>query len=173
MIYVFTGNGKGKTTAAVGQGIRAVGQGKKVLMVQFVKSKNWPTGEERAIKKFGDRFKVITGGKGFVGIMGDKLPRSVHIKAARETLEKAKKFILSKRFGVIILDEVNIAISLKLVKLEGVLNILKLAPRETDVILTGRGAPKKLIEIADLVTEFKEVKHYFKKGVTAGRGREF
>ncbi len=173
MIFVFTGNGKGKTTAAIGQGIRAVGQGKRVLMIQFIKSKKWPTGEEKTIQSLEPKFQLIKGGEGFVGIMGDKLPREVHELAARETLKIAKNAIHSGEFDLIILDEVNVAISLNLIKLREVLEILKKAPSEVDLILTGRGAPKELIKIADLATECKEIKHPFKKGVLAKIGVEY
>lgn len=173
MIFVFTGNGKGKTTAAIGQGIRAFGQGKKVLMIQFIKSKEFSTGEEKAIEKLGKKFKLIKGGKGYVGIMGDELPFKIHCQAARETLKKAKEAIFSKKFDLIILDEINVALSLKLINKREVLKILKNLPPEIDIILTGRGALKELIKIADLVTEFKEIKHYFKKGIVGQKGREY
>jgi len=173
MIFVFTGNGKGKTTAAIGHGIRVVGQGKKVLLIQFIKNKKWPTGEEMALREFAGRFEIITGGKGFVGILGDRLPRSVHKKAAQDTLKKASKLIFSKKFDLVILDEINVALSLKLITIKDVLSILRLIPNNLDVILTGRGAPKELIRIADLVTEFREIKHYYGKGAIAKKGREY
>ncbi len=173
MIYVFTGNGKGKTTSAIGQAIRVLGQGKKVLIIQFIKSKKWLTGEEKTLKFFGKNLKIFKGGKGFVGIMGDKIPFSFHKKAAKETLEKAKKEILLKKYDLVILDEINVALSLKLVTVKDVLNIVNFVPEGMDLILTGRGAPKALIEKADLVTEFKEVKHPFQKGVKAKKGKEY
>jgi len=173
VILVFTGNGKGKTTAAIGQGVRAIGQGKKVLMIQFIKSEKWPTGEEKTIQDLTPKFQLIKGGKGFVGIMGDKLPREVHEEAARETLKLAKEGIFSGKFDIVILDEVNVAIDLNLISLKEVLNILKKTPKEVDLILTGRGAKKKLIQIADLATEFKELKHPFKKGIWARIGLEY
>lgn len=173
MILVFTGNGKGKTTAAIGQGVRAVGRGKKVLMIQFVKSEKWPAGEEKTIQNFAAKFKLIKGGKGFVGIMGDNLPIEIHEEAAKETLKLAKESIFSGKFDIIILDEVNVAIALNLISLKAVLDILKKAPIKVDLILTGRGAKKKLIEIADLVTEFKEIKHPFQKGISARRRLEY
>lgn len=175
MILIFTGNGKGKTTAALGQGFRAVGDGKKVLAVQFIKGP-WKSGEEEAAKKFGDDFKIIKGGLGFVGILGDKLPMENHRKAAEETWESAKREILSGNWDMVILDEINNAIHLKLVTVEKVFNFLKKIKEEnlkTDVILTGRDAYSSLVEIADLVTEMKEIKHPFQKGKEAQRGIEF
>jgi len=173
MILVFTGEGKGKTTAALGQAIRAFGQGKKILIVQFIKSKEWKTGEEKIIKKLGSNFKLIKDGKGFVGIMGDRLHKKIHKIAAQKTLGVAREEIFSKKFDLIILDEINVALSLKLISLNKVLSILNKVPSEIDLILTGRGAPEKIIKMADLVTEFKEIKHPFKKGVPAKRGIEY
>lgn len=173
MLFVFTGNGKGKTTSALGQALRVVGQGGRVMVLQFIKSKSWPTGEEEALKVFGSKLRLIKGGKGFVGIMGDKLPFLIHKKAARETLKRARKEILSKKYNLVVLDEINVALSLKLVSLKDVLNLVKSAPKGVDVILTGRGAPKQLIKIADIATNFQELKHPFQKGVWGKRGVEY
>ncbi|MEE8131859.1 MAG: cob(I)yrinic acid a,c-diamide adenosyltransferase [Candidatus Paceibacterota bacterium] len=180
MIIVFTGNGKGKTTAAFGQAIRALGQGKKVLIIQFIKG-SFRSGEEFFTKKL----RIIKGGKGFVGILGDKLPFSEHKKAAQKTLKLAAQKIKSKKYDLIVLDEINVAVNLKLIKEIDVLKILKgirtnlrqsasnLRQSALVVILTGRSAPKSFIKQADLVTEMKEVKHPFKKGVRAKKGIEF
>ena len=169
LIYVFTGNGKGKTTAAIGQAVRAVGQGWKVLMVQFIKK--WISGEISPLKELG--VEIYPMGLGFVGIMGDTLPRSDHEKAAREALKFVRKKIRKGSYDLLILDEVNVAISLGLIDVKAVLQLLKDRPKDLDVILTGRDAPKEFIEIADLVSEVKEVKHPFAKGETAKKGIEF
>ncbi len=183
MIIVFTGNGKGKTTAALGQAIRALGRGKRVLMLQFIK--NSESGEHLFLKSLSakggsasggkfpaSRFKIIPAGKGFVKILGDKLPLSEHKKAAQAALKLAKKEIAGKKRDLIILDEINVAADLGLVK---VADVLKILPRKSlpVVILTGRGAPKSFIKAADLVTEMKEIKHPFKKGAAAQVGVEF
>ena len=175
MIFVFTGNGKGKTTSAIGQGIRVIGQGKKVLMIQFIKSEKWPTGEEKIIKELSPRFKIIKGGKGFVGIMGDKLPFKAHKNAAQKSLQLAKKEILSRKFDLIILDEILVALSLKLISLKSVVDVLKISKKlkEIDIVLTGRGANQKIMKMADLVTECKEIKHNYQKGVVGKRSREY
>lgn len=173
MILLFTGNGKGKTTAAFGQALRVVGQGRRAIIFQFIKSKQWPTGEEQALKVFGSKLRLVKGGKGFVGIMGDKLPFLVHKKAAKETLKRAKKVILSRKYNLVVLDEINVALSLKLLSLSEVTKVVKSVPKGVDLILTGRGAPKSLMKIADLATNFQEVKHPFKKGVLGKRGREY
>ena len=180
MILLFTGNGKGKTTSAIGQAIRVIGQGRRVAFFQFIKSKKWPSGEDSSLLRFGKSLKFFKGGKGFVGIMGDKLPFYVHERAAKETLKKAKKFIFSKKYGLVVLDEINVALSLKLLNLKDVLKLIRALrqaqgkqKKEMDLILTGRNAPRTLIKIADLVTEFKEIKHPFSKGIQGKRGREY
>ncbi len=127
MILLFTGNGKGKTTAAIGQAIRALGQGKKVLIIQFIKGP-WKTGEDIFASKFQipkSKFQIIKTGKGFVRILGDKLPFKEHKKAAEEGLKLAKKAIKSKKYDLIILDEINNAVDLKLIKASDVLKILR------------------------------------------------
>lgn len=175
MIIVFTGDGKGKTTAALGSAMRALGQGKRVLMIQFIKGP-WISGEHLFAQKFdvrGSKFRIVRGGKGFVGILGDKLPFSTHKKAAQNTLKIAEKAIKSKKWGLIIFDEVNVAVALKLIKAADVLRILKNLPKEKVVILTGRNAPKEFIKKADLATEMKEIKHPFKKEQKAKLGIEF
>ncbi len=173
MIIIFTGNGKGKTTAALGQAMRALGQGKKVLIIQFIKG-GWVPGEYKFVEKFQipkSKFQIIPAGKGFVGICGDKLPFSVHKKAAQNALNLAKKATKNKKWDLIILDEINIAVNLGLIKTREVLKALRSS--SVNVILTGRSAPKSFIQKADLVTEMKEIKHPFKKGQIAKKGIEF
>ena len=163
MIIVYTGNGKGKTTASLGQAIRALGEGKKILMIQFIKGP-WRSGEDEFIPKFKipkNEFQIIKGGKGFVGIMGDRLPFSIHKKAAKKTLKMAEKKVLSKKYNLIILDEINVAVGLKLISEKDVLKLLKKTPQGIDIILTGRDAPKKFIDLADIATEMKEIKYKF------------
>lgn len=173
MILVITGNGKGKTTSSIGQGVRVVGQGGKVVMLQFIKSKKFPSGEDEALKAFGGKFTQVKGGKGFVGILGDTLPESEHKKAARQTLEIAQKHVRSRKIRLLILDEVNVALSLGLLSERKVLSLLRNIPEGMDVICTGRNAPRGLLEAADLVTECKEIKHPFSKGVVGKRAREY
>ncbi len=194
VIHLYTGNGKGKTTAALGLAMRAIGDGKKVFMIQFIKGP-WPSGEDSSHKAFGDSFGFVKGGKGFVGILNDTLPREEHESAARETLERAKNEIESGNWDIVVLDEVNVACDLKLVTPGDVVNIVgslsdrkhsegsrrdSSASRQNDgklkpelIILTGRNAPKEFYEIADLVTDMQEVKHYYHEGQVAKRGVEF
>lgn len=165
MILIFTGNGKGKTTAALGQAIRALGHGKNAIIIQFIKGP-WISGEDKFFANHSpltSHPSLLKCGKGFVGILGDKFPISEHKKAAQNGLKIAAKAIRSKKYDLIVLDEINNAVDLKLVKSADVLKILKSAHPELDVILTGRNAPKSFIKFADLVTEMKEIKHPFQK----------
>ncbi|HLD96606.1 MAG TPA: cob(I)yrinic acid a,c-diamide adenosyltransferase [Patescibacteria group bacterium] len=168
-IYVFTGDGKGKTTAAIGQAVRAIGQEWQVLMVQFIKK--WISGEVPSLQKLG--VEVYPMGLGFVGIMGDTLPRSDHEAAARKALSFVRKKVKNGSYRLLILDEVNVAVSLGLIDVRDVLGFLKDRPPNLNVILTGRGAPAEFVEIADLVSEVREVKHPFSGGVKAKRGIEY
>ena len=169
MLIVFTGNGKGKTTAALGQMVRTVGRGKKALMIQFIKGP-WKSGEDDT-KLPG--FALMKLGKGFVGILGDKLPRSAHIKAAEDALKRFSKELASKKWDLIVLDEVNVAVGLKLLKPTAVLLAVKKAPLETFVIMTGRNAPASFLKAAHLATEMKEIKHPFNKGELAKIALDF
>src|SRR3989344_4217410 len=168
VIIVNTGNGKGKTTAALGAAMRAVGEGKRVLMIQFIKGP-WKSGEDIFLPKF----QIVKTGKGFVGILGDKLPIEEHQKAAEDGLALAKKEIISGNWDLIILDEINNALGLKLLKLEDVADFIERFPKDKHLILTGRDAPPELIERADIVTEMREIKHVFTEGVKAKRGIEY
>jgi cob(I)alamin adenosyltransferase len=175
MIVVFTGNGKGKTTATIGQMLRAVGQGKKAIMLQFIKGP-WISGEHKFLDKhkiLKEKFEIYRGGKGFVGILGDKLPIAIHKKSAQETLKKAAQAIKSKKWDIVALDEVNVAVSLGLIKDTDVLKVIKNEPQNMIIVLSGRGAPESFIARADLATEMKEVKHPYNKGKKAEVGFEF
>ena len=173
MLYIFTGNGKGKTTAALGAALRAVGEQKKVLMIQFIKGP-WKSGEDESYKKLFPDFQLVKMGRGFVGILNDTLPREEHEKAAHDALEFAKKEIESKKWNIVILDEINNAIQLNLISQEKVSNLIETAHENLEhLILTGRDAPKEFIDRADLVTEMVDRKHPFEKGIKAKRGLEY
>ncbi len=173
LVIVFTGDGKGKTTSALGMALRASGHQKKVLIIQFIKNyKNY--GELKFVKKFpGLNIEIRTFGKGYVGIRGDKKPREVHSQAAEEALEFAKKMIKSKKYFMIVLDEINLALYLRLLRIDDVLKLIKSKPKDLHLVLTGRSASKKIAQAADLVTEMKEIKHPYKKGILAQKGIEF
>ena len=172
LIIVFTGYGKGKTTAALGMALRAVGHKMKVLVIQFIKSfKNY--GESKFAKRCGSGIQIKTLGKGYVKIKGDKFPIAQHRKVAKEAFELYQKEAKSNQYDMIVLDEINIALKYKLLNLKKVIKVLKEKPKNLHLVLTGRDAPKEIIKIADLVTEMKEIKHPFKKGILAQEGVEF
>ena len=141
-------------------------------MVQFVKG-SWHYGELDSAKRLEPEFELVTAGKGFVGILDDKSPREDHVKAANEALMVGKEKILSGKYDVVILDEINYAIQLELVTLNDVLDVIKSKPPELDLVLTGNHAAEEIIELADLVTEMKEIKHPFKSGIKAKKGIDF
>ena len=172
LVIVYTGGGKGKTSAALGLVLRAVGYNHKVCMVQFVKG-SWHYGELDSAKRLAPEFEMITAGKGFVGILDDKSPREEHVKAANDTLMISREKILSGKYNVVILDEINYAVQLELLKLDDVIDLIKSKPAELDLVLTGNHATKEVIELADLVTEMKEIKHPFKSGLKAKKGIDF
>ena len=172
MILVFTGNGKGKTTAALGQALRSVGNGKKIKMVQFIKGP-WESGEDKSVKKLAPDFELVKGGIGFVGILDDKHPRSDHEEAVRKTWKICKDAAESGKYDMVIMDEINVALDLKLIDAEEVKSFLESVPKNIDLILTGRSAPEWLIDMADLVTEMKDVRHPYNDGAKAKKGIEF
>ncbi len=171
LIIVNTGPGKGKTTAAMGTGLRAVGQGMKVLMLQFLKG-SWHYGELDAVKSFGDRFVMRQLGRGFVKVGGAE-PDPEDVRLVEEAWAESEKAILSGQWDLVILDEINYAISYKMLDPEKVAAVLRKKPEMVHVILTGRNAHPTIVELADTVTEMRQVKHAYEKGVEAQRGIEY
>ncbi|HEY7696355.1 MAG TPA: cob(I)yrinic acid a,c-diamide adenosyltransferase [Nitrososphaeraceae archaeon] len=172
MVIVYTGNGKGKTTAALGVALRAIGHGLKVCMVQFIKGE-WHYGELNSLKKLEPDFELIVAGKGFIGIIDDDHAFGEHVKAARTALNIVEQKISRGLFDVIILDEINYAVNLGVLKLEDVMNIIHKRPKKVSLILTGNHACEEIISLADLVTEMREIKHPYKKGIRAKKGIDF
>jgi len=171
LIIVNTGPGKGKTTAAMGTALRAVGNGMRVLMLQFLKG-SWHYGELDAVEPFGDRFVMKQMGRGFVKVGGAETdPEDVRL--VEEAWAEAEKAILSHQWDLVILDEINYAISYKMLDPAKVVAALQKKPEMVHVILTGRNAHPSILEIADTVTEMKEVKHAYAKGIEAQRGIEY
>ena len=171
LIIVHTGDGKGKTTAAMGMALRAVGHNFKVLMIQFIKG-TWHYGELDAIKKLYPLFEIIPLGKGFVR-RGDEEPGPEDTRIVEKAWNFCKEKITSGKYDMIILDEINYVIDYKLLPVEEVLNMLEEKPTNLHLVLTGRNAYPDIIEVADLVTEMKEIKHPFKKKIKAQKGIEF
>ncbi len=172
LIIVHTGPGKGKTTAALGIAFRAVGQGLKVLMVQFIKG-SWHYGELDAAKMVGDeRFKILPMGRGFVKVGAEK-PDPEDVRLVEEAWRFASEKVQDGEYDLVILDEINYAISYKMLDPEKVAATLAKKPEGVHVILTGRNAHPSIVELADLVTEMREVKHPYQKGVLAQRGIDY
>jgi len=167
LIQVYTGNGKGKTTAALGLALRASGAGLKVYIGQFIKGRRYS--ELNSVKKLKNVKLEQLGGGCFI----TRPFRKRDISLAKRGLEKIREIIAKGIYDVIILDEINIALNLKLLSLDDVIRLIKEAPKNMELILTGRCAPAQILKIADLVSEIKEVKHYFKKGIKARKGIEF
>ena len=172
LIIVYTGDGKGKTTAALGLALRAVGRAKKVLMLQFIKG-SWDYGERHSAERLAPEFELVPLGEGFVGIIDDTKPFEIHRQSAQEALRIAREKILSGIYNIVILDEVNYAVRGRLIELEPILELLKARPPHVHVVLTGRNARPELIEMADLVTEMKEIKHPYQQGILAQKGIDY
>jgi cob(I)alamin adenosyltransferase len=168
LVMVYTGGGKGKTTAAMGTVLRALGYGMKVAIVQFIKG-SWLSGEEQALKKMKNcRFHKM--GEGFTW---DTKDFERDRQKAEEGWVLAKKYIQDKTTKLVVLDEINCCLDYGFLDLNDVMNVMKKKPRMKHVLLTGRGAPPKLIQIADLVTQMKCVKHPYDKGIWAQKGIDF
>jgi cob(I)alamin adenosyltransferase len=172
IIVIFTGKGKGKTSAALGIVLRSVGHGHRVGMIQFIKGE-WYYGELTSSKRLEPEFDMVVSGRGFVGIIDDDLPLEEHQAAAKLAIEIARKKTSSGDYDIVILDEINYALRLKLITIEDTLDLLRYKARRTSIILTGNYAPPQLIELADMVTEMKEIKHPFKNGMKAMKGIDY
>ncbi len=168
-IQVYTGNGKGKTTAALGLALRAAGRGLRSYIGQFLKGQAY--GELAAVRKLAPLITIEQfGRKGFVHVTEN--PDGEDIQRARKGLEKCRRAMLSGRYAIIILDEINVALHFRLLGLKDVFDFLDHKPAGVEVVLTGRYAPPTLLRRADLVTEMKEKKHYYARGVRARPGIE-
>ena len=172
LLIVYTGPGKGKTTCALGTAFRAVGQGLRVLMVQFIKG-SWHYGELDTAKMLGDeKFEIRPMGRGFVKVGGAETDPE-DIRLAEECWETGREAIYSGKYDLVILDEINYTIGYKMLDATKVAEALKGRPEQVHVICTGRNAHPLLVEQADLVTEMKEVKHPYTKGILAQRGIDY
>lgn len=167
LVRVYTGDGQGKTTAAFGLALRALGRGLKVCVIQFLKGKG--SGEVLALRKLGGEVRLF-GREEFVDL---KSPSEEDKRLAQQGFEFAKKIIYNEEYDLVILDEINLAVWVELIWLEDVLDLLENRPPNVELVLTGRDAPLDFIEVADYVTEFRKIKHPFDKGVPARKGFEF
>lgn len=168
-IQIYTGNGKGKTTAAIGQAIRALGAGFKVLLVQFMKS--YPYSELPILEQFHPQLTIKRfGNDDFV--FKKAPPGQTLVEEMQQGLEAARQTMCTGKFDIIILDEVLVSIYFKLLQTGEVVHFIKQKPDSVELILTGRYCPDELLQMADLVTEMKEVRHYYNEGIRARRGIE-
>jgi cob(I)alamin adenosyltransferase len=172
LVIVYTGKGKGKTTAALGMALRAIGHMHKVCMIQFIKG-SWHYGEMSSSKRLEPEFELTAVGKGFVGILDDKTPKDTHQKIAQEAIQISREKILSEKYDIVILDEINYAVNLGLIEMQQVLDLMKVKPQKVSLVLTGNHVRQEIIDAADLVTEMKEIKHPFQRGIRAKKGIDF
>ena len=166
LVEIFTGNGKGKTSAALGVVLRALGHGLRVHIVYFMKG-DYPYGEQKILSQLPNISFTAFGQEDFVDPAKVKPEER---EQARQALKEAQRAVLSGEYDLVVLDEVNVAVAWKLLELEKVIKLIKKKPEKVELILTGRYADEKLIELADLVTEMTEVKHPYQKGITSRRG---
>jgi len=169
MLQVYTGQGKGKTTAALGLALRSVGAGKKVLLIQFLKDGR--SSETRAIKKYLANFRVESFGRRV--FLNERNLTKKDFELVRQGFDLARQAVQSRKYNLIILDEVNVAVSLRLLKKEDLISFVKKGTNRIEIVVTGRQASREIVRLADLVTEMKETKHYFKKGLKARKGIEY
>lgn len=168
LIQIYTGDGKGKTTAAIGQAIRACGHGLKTIMIQFMKGREY--GELKLAKGM-KNFTVEQYGRD--AFVEKNNPTKKDLELAQNGLDRTREVIISNNYDIVILDEINVAIDYGLIKLDAVVDLIKNKPKGVEIILTGRYAPPEIIRIADLVSEMKEVKHPYTKGVKGRKGIEY
>ena len=172
LIVVITGNGKGKTTSALGIALRACGHDMRVCIIQFMKGDLY-SGEWDGVKKMGCQIELISTGKGFCGIQGNPYPFKEHRENAQDAIELTHQKMNSGQYDVLILDEINNAEHLRLVDLEQVLEILRRKPPLMHLVLTGRDASPQVIELADTVSEVTEIKHAYRKGIEPQPGIDY
>ena len=172
LVVVITGHGKGKTTSALGMALRACGHDMKVSIIQFMKGDLY-AGEWDGVKLLGDRVEIIPTGKGFCGILGNPYPFEEHRANAQEAIRLSHEKIDSGRFDLVILDEINNALHLGLVDLDQVLEIVQKKPPLLHLVMTGRDAHARLIELADTVSEVMEVKHAYRRGIEPQPGIDY
>lgn len=168
-VQVYTGNGKGKTTAALGQALRAAGAGLKTYIIQFMKE--YPYSELTSLKHLSEWITIEQKGNDDF-VYKKELPSETEKSKVRESLKKAQDLMLSHTYNLIILDEILVTIYFKLLTTEEIISVIKNKPADIELILTGRYCPDEIIETADLVTEMKEVKHYYTKGILSRKGIE-
>ena len=169
LVQVYTGNGKGKTSAAFGAALRAVGRGLKVYIIQFIKG-GFDYGELYVVDKL-PNLKLAAFGRG--RFITETPPLKEDVEPVREAFELAKKVVSEGKYDIVILDEINVVVDLKMVSVDEVVELIRNKPKHVELILTGRNAAPAVIELADLVTEMREVKHPYARGVPSRKGIEY
>jgi cob(I)alamin adenosyltransferase len=172
LIVVITGNGKGKTSSALGMVVRACGHGMRTSMIQFMKGDIY-AGEWDGVKKLSCDVELVPTGMGFCGIQGNPYSHAEHREAAQHAVRLAKGKITSDTYDLVVLDEINNALKLGLVDQDQVLDLIRIKPPLLHLILTGRDADPEIIRLADTVTEVREIKHAFRKGIEPQPGIDF
>lgn len=172
LVVVITGYGKGKTTTALGIAVRACGHNMRVCIIQFMKGDLY-AGEWDGVKKMGCQVELIPTGKGFCGIQGNPYSYQEHRGNAQDAIQLAHQKMDSGQYDILILDEINNALHLRLVDLEQVIEIIQRKPLLMHLILTGRDAHPQVVELADTVSEMKEIKHAYRKGIEPQPGIDF
>jgi len=169
LVQVYSGDGKGKTSAAFGLALRAVGRGLKVYVIQFIKG-GFDYGELYVVERL-PNFKLKAFGRG--KFVTDVPPTEEDVKLAREAFELAREVVSSGEYDIVVLDEINVALHLKLIGIDEVVDLVRRKPKHVELVLTGRYVPPEIVELADLVTEMREVKHPYTKGVPPRKGIEY
>jgi cob(I)alamin adenosyltransferase len=172
LVICYTGDGKGKTTAALGMAVRATGYNLRTLIWQFIKG-SWHYGELDGLALLAPYVEVRQKGEGFVGIVDDKLPREVHRTTALAALREVREEIVSEKWHLVILDEIFVGCHLGFFTAADLLQLIEQKPATVHIVMTGRGAPPEVLERADLVTEMREVKHPYQKGELAQKGIDY
>jgi cob(I)alamin adenosyltransferase len=169
LVQVYTGNGKGKTSAAFGAALRAVGRGLKVYVIQFIKG-GFDYGELYSVKNL-PNLELTAFGRG--RFITESKPLKEDVELAREGFELAQRIVKSGEYDLVVLDEINVVLHLKMISIDDVIELIKNKPKHVELILTGRNAPPQIIEAADLVTEMKEIKHPYAQGIPPRKGIEY
>ncbi len=169
LVQVYTGSGKGKTSAAFGSALRAVGRGLKVYVIQFIKG-GFDYGELYITDKL-PNLKLVAFGRG--RFITDTPPAQEDVQLAREAFELAKKVVTDGEYDIVVLDEINVVLNLKMIGIDEVVELIRSKPKHIELILTGRHAPAQILDVADLVTEMREVKHPYTQGVPPRKGIEY
>jgi len=169
LVQVYTGSGKGKTSAAFGAALRAIGRGMKVYIIQFIKG-GFDYGELYSVKSL-PNLKLTAFGRG--RFITESQPLKEDVQLARDGLELAQKVVKSGEYDMVVLDEINVALHLKMISVDDVIQLIRNRPQHVELILTGRNAPAQIVEVADLVTEMKEIKHPYADGVPPRKGIEY